>query len=271
MPMVKVGDINMYYEIHGEGEPLVLIPGFGVNVDYFFLHIPVFARYYKVVVFDNRGAGRSDAPDIPYTIKMMADDLAGLLDIIGIDSAHIQGASMGGAIAQEFALSYPDKVRSVTLASTGCGSSHRVPPSDPQIIKAFQNPKILPPEENTRQVLSMMISQEFIDKNPELIKQMVKKFSEHPAPLQGTMRQAQTSTSFDSYDRLPTIKAPTLIIHGDADRLNPVENVRILASRIPHAELVILPKMGHGFQYEAFEESNRIILDFLKRHSGSVK
>jgi pimeloyl-ACP methyl ester carboxylesterase len=267
MPKVNVGDINIYYEIHGKGEPLVMICGMTGNVDGFFMHIPIFSREYRVVAFDPRGAGRTDAPDIPYTTEMMADDLAGLLDTIGIESAHILGTSMGGMIAQYFALRYPKRVRSLILACTGFGPTHGVHTTDPEIIGALQHPKVLSPEENIKQTLRLTMSQEFIDKNPGLIKQMIVKSLKHPAPPQGQMRQAQAVTGTETYERLPEIKAPTLVIHGSADRTLPVENARILASRIPGAELVILEKMGHLFICEAFDESNRIMLDFLKRHS----
>ena len=266
MPKVKVGDINMYYEVHGKGEPLVVIPGMTSNVDWYFMFFPVFAREYRVVAFDNRGAGRSDAPDIPYNTEMMADDLAGLLDAIGIKSAHIHGASMGGMIAQTFALKYPTRVRSLILACTGFGAAHGVQTTDPEIIDVLQHPTVLPPRESAVQSLRLMISREFIDKNPDLIQQIVEKFMEHPAPPHGQMRQGQALMSFDTYERLPEIKAPTLVIHGESDRTLPVENARILASRIPGAELAILKKMGHGFMTEAFDESNKIMLDFLRRH-----
>jgi pimeloyl-ACP methyl ester carboxylesterase len=121
-------------------------------------------------------------------------------------------------------------------------------------------------EERTRKVLPFMMSQEFIDKNPSVIEQIVAKMTEHPRPPHGYTRQAQAAMGHDTYERLPEIKAPTLVIAGDVDRLVPVENSRILASWIPRAELVILENMGHGFFYEAEEETNRVILDFLRRH-----
>jgi len=118
MPTVKVGDINMYYEIHGEGEPLLLTAGGGMGLAGWARQTPEFSEKYRVIVFDNRGAGRTDAPDTPYSIEMMADDTAGLLDALGIEKAHILGLSMGGMIAQEFALKYPQRVKSLILATT---------------------------------------------------------------------------------------------------------------------------------------------------------
>jgi len=267
MPKVKVGDINIYYEIHGKGEPLVMIPGATAGVDWSFRIIPVFSREYKVVAFDNRGAGQSDAPDVPYTTEMMADDLAGLLDAIGIDSAHIEGASMGGMIAQQFALRYPERVISLILACTSFGGPHSIITTDPEIMDALQHPKELPLKENMMETLRLTMSQEFIDQNPGFIQELTAKMMEHPVSPHGQMRQVEAVMGCDMYERLPEIKAPTLVIHGEVDRSLPVENARILAARIPNAELVTLKNMGHLFMFEAFDESNRIMLDFLRRHS----
>lgn len=268
MPKVKVGDINIYYEIHGEGEPLVFITGFTASIELWFRAIPVFSREYQLIIFDNRGAGRSDKPDVPYTMEMMADDLAGLLDAIGIDSAHIHGVSMGGMIAQHFTLRYPERVTSLTLSCTTCGGPHSIM-ADAETTSVMESLPKLTPEEGTREMLRLCMSQEFIDKNPDLIKQIVAKMLEHPAPPHGMMRQLQAIMGHDTYERLPEIKVPTLVISGDADRLIPVENSRILASRIPNAELAILKNMGHLFGVEAEDESNRIMLDFLRRHRRS--
>jgi pimeloyl-ACP methyl ester carboxylesterase len=266
MPKVKVGDINIYYEIHGKGEPLVLIPGSASSGDIYFMHVPVFSREYRVVTYDPRGAGRSDAPDNPYSMEMMADDLAGLLDVIGIDSAHILGLSMGGSIAQHFALRYPKKVISLILGCANCGGPHFTISNDPEVIDFFQNPKELSPEEGAMRMFRLTMSQEFIDKNPGLMKRNIEELLKHPAPPQGQIGQWQANMGHDTYAKLPEIKVPTLVIHGDADRIVPVENGRVLASRIPGAELAILSKMGHLFSCEAFDESNRIMLDFLRRH-----
>lgn len=268
MPKVKVGDINMYYEVHGEGEPLVFIVGLGVGISSAFLDIPAFSDKFKVVLFENRGAGRSDTPAIPYTMEMMVDDTAGLLDAIGIDDAHIMGRSMGGMIAQHFALRYPQRVRSLILMCTDCGGSYYK--SDPEYEHSFsdtEHMKKLTLEERYRENMRWLVSQEFIDKNPELIKESIIKLMEYPTPPQGFAGQTQAIEGHNTYERLAEIKAPTLVIHGDADRVNLVENARILASRIPNAELVILKNMKHMFMLEAKEETTRIVLDFLRRHS----
>jgi 3-oxoadipate enol-lactonase len=272
MPKVKTGKIQTYYEIHGKGEPLVFIPGAGSSLEGFYRHVPVYAKEYRVILYDPRGAGRTEAPDVPYTTATLADDLAGLLDAIGAASAHLFGASMGGMVAQEFALRYPLRTMSLILACTKFGGPHEIP-VDAEVLAYWQNPKQLSPQESIRESFRFTMSKEFVDNNPELIKQIIEKSLNNPPPAapHNPLRQVEAILSHDTYGRLPEIKAPTLVIHGDADRMSPVENGRILAARIPNSELVILKGMGHGFTIEAFEESNRIMLGFLKRHSKSGK
>ena len=268
MPTVKVGDINIYYEIHGEGETLVLIMGIGGSIGSWFRAIPVLSREYRVVAFDNRGTGRSDKPDIPYTMEMMVEDTAGLLEAIGVDAAHILGISMGGGIAQEFALRYPERVTSLILGCTSCGGTHSIRLDEAAaaaLSLAASRLPILAPEERTREMIPFFFVQEFIDNNPDFIEEFLAKALEYPAPLHGLMRQA--GAAIDTYDRLPQIKAPTLVIAGDTDRMINVDNSRLLASRIPNAELVILENVGHAFSIAG--EAEKIILDFLRRHRHS--
>jgi pimeloyl-ACP methyl ester carboxylesterase len=271
MPTAKVSDINIYYEVHGEGEALVLIMGYTANTAWWGWEVPVFSQQYRVVAFDNRGSGQSDKPDVPYTMETMAGDLAGLLEAIGINAAHIFGVSMGGMIAQHFALRYPERVGSLILGCTTCGGPYSVVPDAEAmaVLADFEHMRRLTPEERIREMIPFLVSQEFVDKNAGLLHDVIAKMMEHIAPLHGAMRQAHAIWGHDTYERLPEIKVPTLVIAGDADRLIPVENSRILASRIPRAELAILKNMGHGFITEAADEANRAVLDFLRRHRGS--
>ena len=271
MPAIKVGDIDIYYEVHGEGEPLVLIMGYGSDIGWWFRQIPALSQEYRVVVFDNRGAGRSDKPDIPYTMEMMARDVAGLLDVIGIDSAHIYGVSMGGYIAQHFALCYSKRVTSLILGCTSFGGSHRVksPPEIRDLLHNYERIKQLTPEEHARETLDVIVSPEFIRNNQDVVGQFIRKVTEYVTPVHGLIRQKEAIDSHNTYDRLPKMKAPTIVICGDADRMIPVENSRLLASRIPNAELIMLEKIGHGFFLEAADEANKVILDFLRRNRRS--
>lgn len=262
MPEVKVGDIRMHYEIYGEGEPLVMINGAGATMEWFYWLIPTYSRDYRLILFDNRGVGRTDKPDTTYTTAMMADDLAGLLDVIGIDSAHIRGVSFGGMIAQEFALRHPEKVKTLILLVTYCGGKHS---STLPFGADTERIRQLPPREATEAFLRWFITEEFIDKNPHVFEQLVAFALEHPAEPFGLAKHGEAIANHDTYDRLSTITAPTLVIGGDADKVIPVENSRILASRIPNAELVILKNAGHML-IEAANEVDRIILDFLRKY-----
>ena len=270
MPTVKVGDINIYYEIHGDGEPLLMIQGYGQYSGHWTTLIPPFAKEYRVIIFDNRGTGRSDKPEIPYTVKMLAADAGGLLDAIGIDRAHVFGVSMGGMIAQEFALNYPDKVINLVLGCTACGGKQMILPGQEALVFLF-SPEIakLPVEERARETATWLWTQEFIDKNPKAVELYVETTAKYPTPPKGWASQAQAIAGHDTYERLPQIKAPTLVIVGDADRIIPAGNSKILASRIPNAESVIVKKAGHGFT-EA-PEATGAILDFMKRHPKGKK
>lgn len=272
MPTVKVGDINIYYESQGDGEPLLLISGYSQYSAHWDPLPPLFSQEYRVIVFDNRGTGRSDKPDMPYTMKMMADDAGGLLDAIGVDLAHVFGISMGGMIAQEFALNHPKKLRSLILGCTQYGGTKMILPTQ-EAITFLTSPAMaqLSVEERARQVPPWLWTQEFIDKNPEAVELFVAVTCKYPTPIHGYVRQAQAIAAHDTYNRLPQITAPTLVIAGDADRLIPAENSRLLASRIPNAELVILENAGHGFFIDAWEEATKVMLDFLRRHSKGKK
>lgn len=271
MPKVKVGDINMYYEIHGEGESFVMILGLGVSTEVLSPVIPEYSREYRLILFDNRGAGLSDAPDIPYTFEMMADDLAGLLDAISIESAHIWGSSMGGVIAQQFVLRHPEKVRSLILACTACRGVG--PDSDimthPDIKRLNESMSELSAEEIEIETLRTLLSHRFIENNPDKAKQYSELLMKRPATPQGVNRQGQAMINVNFCDCLTEIKVPTLVISGDDDKYVPVNNSRLLASRIPDAELVVLEGMGHSFWFEGFDETTRIVLDFLRKHSDT--
>jgi pimeloyl-ACP methyl ester carboxylesterase len=269
MSIAKVGDINLYYEVHGEGEPLVLIMGYTLRGGRGAELRDKLAGEYRVIVPDNRGTGRSDKPEMPYTATMMAGDVADLLDVLEIDTANVFGYSMGGQIAQEFALNYPDRLNSLILASTSCGGSRAVLPT-PEDMAVFFNPELfnMPPEEASRAWLPLLWSEDFVQKNPAIIDRYVAIACEYPTPQQTAVSHQNVLMTHDTYKRLPDIKAPTLVIVGTEDRLMPCENSKLLASRIPNAELVIIENAGHGlFISDPTEKVSKTVLDFLRRHS----
>jgi len=264
LPKVRVGDINIYYEVHGEGPPLVMIMGLSANVDWWHPHvIEQFSKHFKTVIFDNRGAGRTDKPAIDYSIRMFADDTVGLMDALGIRRAHILGVSMGGMIGQEIALSYPERVDKLVLVSTTCGGPHSIPVPQETLNKML-NREGMTDEERMRLTVELLYPDEYREKNPELMEEALRRLMIAPIPLDVYMRQLQAGSQFDSYDRLPNIRAPTIILTGKKDVLLPWENSKILAERIPGAKLVTFEESGHGMISQNAEEFCREVIGFLK-------
>jgi pimeloyl-ACP methyl ester carboxylesterase len=261
MPKVKVDDISMYYEVHGQGEPLVMINGAGAGIETLYWLIPIYSRDYRLVIFDNRGVGRTDKPEGLYTTRLMADDLAGLLDAVGVDCAHIHGTSMGGMIAQEFTLRYPNRVWTLILAVTHCGGPHSIVPQSEDMTQMYK----LSPKAAAEAMLRLFVTEEFIAEKPDLFQRLLAFSIEHPIDPRSLQKHIQVAESHNTYDRLSKITAPTLILAGDADRVVPVDNSRLLAATISNAELVIFKNAGHML-VEAGDEPHRVTIDFLKRH-----
>lgn len=267
MPTIRVNDIDMYYEIYGEGEPLLLIAGLGSDLSGWYQLTPGLSAGYRVIAFDNRGIGRTDKPYKPYSMEMMCDDINGLMGSLGIEKAHIFGVSMGGMIGQNFGLLYPERIASLMLGCTRPGGSHSIPEQDD--TRAQLNPELiesLTPEERAKNMLPVIFPQEFIDNNPDFIRDHIRRILDNPIDPVGYARQIAAADAHDVYDRLPQITVPTLVLHGSADRLIPAENGRIIASRIPGAELVIMEGLGHGFTSQKPDEVVEIVVDFMKRH-----
>jgi pimeloyl-ACP methyl ester carboxylesterase len=237
MPKVRVADISIHYETYGQGEPLVLIMGLGGGSSMWWRQVAFFSPEYRVVVYDSRGVGRTDKPDMPYSMDMLVGDAAGLLERLGIASAHIYGVSMGGMVASQ------------------------------ETLQKLFGIMTLSPEEAVKVATSVTFSPTFIERHPDKINDWLIKGAESPPSPMGFKRQAEAVAGFDTYDRLQQIRVPTLILAGTADQLIPSDNSRILASRIPDAKLVLLEGAGHGYLWEAEEEANRTVHDFLRKHS----
>ena len=265
MPKVKVVDINIHYEVYGYGEPLVLVMGLGGGSSMWWQQVAFFSPEYQIITYDSRGVGLTDNPDVPYSIEMLANDAVGLLMSLGISSTHLYGVSMGGMVAQELALRYPGLVASLTLGATTCGGAHMVVASEETLQRLFSIMS-MPADEAVKVSTSATFSAAFIERHPEKIREWLIKGAESPPTPLGFKRQAEAATGFDTYDRLTQIAAPTLILAGTRDELIPAENSRILASRIPKAELVLFEGAGHGYLWEAEGQANRVVRDFLRRH-----
>jgi pimeloyl-ACP methyl ester carboxylesterase len=175
---------------------------------------------------------------------------------------------MGGMIAQEFVLTHPSRVKRLILGCTSCGGVEAVPAAEEARNFLFSaDVAKLPGEEKALATIPWLWNKDFIERHPETVKRYVAITTEHPTPPHAYTCQANFLIMFSSYDRLPQVKAPTLVICGTKDRLMPTENSKILASRIPQAELAMIENAGHGFFTDSAEESSKIILDFLQRQA----
>ncbi|MGE5285457.1 MAG: alpha/beta fold hydrolase [Actinomycetota bacterium] len=244
MPHTDAPGFRMYYEEHGSGFPLLLINGLGSDHLEWLHQLPAFEARFRGIVFDNRGTGMTDVPPGPYTTAGMADDAASLLRALGIARAHVLGVSLGGMIAQEVALRHPDLVEGLVLGCTGPGGEHSVRPSA-EAMAAFALAKGEDPEAELRRMLPFLYTDACIRERPEEIEGFVRRRLDHPTPPEGYLAQLSAAVTHDAGPRLGKIRAKTLVITGDADRLVNWENSLRLAGRIPGATLVVLPGAPH--------------------------
>ena len=262
MPSVRVGEIEMYYLDVGAGDPVVLIMGFGGDHTAWALQMGALSTRHRVIAFDNRGVGRSDAPDQPYTIRMMAADTLGLMDALGIAGAHVVGVSMGGMIAQELALAHPDRVRSLHL---GCTLAR----PDAYMLAlnaAWREMRIgLGREPMLRALCLWLFAPVTYAERPELVEAMLQNSLTNPYPqsLVGFLRQGEAITAHDTLERLSAIRCPTLVSVAEDDILVPPRFSREIAGRIPRAELQVVIGAAHGYFLERPDVFNQLSLDFI--------
>jgi len=266
MPITNANGVDLYYEIHGKGEPLLLIMGLGLNSKSWFRTLPVLSKHYKVIIFDNRGTGSSSKPNMPYSIGQMADDTRAVLDAAGIDSAHVYGISMGGMIAQRFALKYPERTRSLILGCTTSGGIHHVQPgADVAMQLLSRGSAIATPEEIAWATAPILYSSSFIENCRDQVAEDIQKRIEVPVKPYAYMLQLQACLAHDTYSEIDQINVPVLVIHGNADRLVPYANGVTLAEKIPNAEFLTINGAGHIYVTEANDLANERILDFLSK------
>jgi pimeloyl-ACP methyl ester carboxylesterase len=266
MPKVKVSDIEMYYENAGEGDPVVLVTGYGADLFQWALQVPELAQSYTVYMIDNRGVGLTDKPDGPYTIKMMADDLAGFFDAAEIDTAHLVGHSMGGMISQQFALDHPDRLRSLTLASTTC----RVPNGAELVLMLWTDIlEKLGNEAFVNNVIAWCFTFDFVDTQFESLmmmrQMMLEHFQERPLLPEPFRSQCAAASSFNLEDQIQNITVPTMVLVGRDDILTPPKFSEEIAKRIPGSSLNII-EGGHAYNQEAPSAFNKALLEFFQKH-----
>jgi 3-oxoadipate enol-lactonase len=263
MSFVENQGTKIYWDEQGQGAPLLLIMGLGYASAMWHRTRPALAQHFRTIAFDNRGVGLSDVPPGPYSIAAMASDAAAVLDAAGVARSHVFGISMGGMIAQEFALQYPARTRSLILGCTSPGGPSAVRAESNVIDVLFM--RGMTPEQAREAILPYIYAaatpREKIDEDTRVRQRWL------PTPA-GYMAQLQAILAWEGYSRIARITAPTLVIHGKSDALVPPGNGELIAGRIVGARLVLIELASHLFLTDRTEASQKEILDFLSSHGG---
>ncbi len=250
MPKITVGELNVNYQIHGKGEPLLLIIGLSFSLlDWGTVFPDLLAQHYKVILFDNRDAGKTSQSTHSYTLAQMADDAANLLVALGEPKAHVFGVSMGGMIVQQFALNHANQLNKLMLGCTAAGGT----------CSEFGDVSGL----LTGNLLDLLFTPEFVSSHqPDLTN-----FLQSTAPYhsQGAaLQQLQAMSTHDTCDLLGKITAPTLVITGDRDPVIPPQNSALLAQKIPGTQQATIKDASHGFCFSHPDTTATALINFLQ-------
>ena len=268
MPKVKVNDITINYEQQGTGEPLVLIPYLAADNACYAFQVADYAKYFTCISLDPRGAGETDKPGGSYSTELLADDVAGFMQAIGVEKAHVSGLSLGGAIGLWLASKYPERVKTLSLHSCW-------PKSDPflkvivgdwqTIAKALGNVQ----EMVVQGILPFCLTPELYAAKPEYVDQLAAFVRSRPRqPVDAFLRQSDAVVAHDALGQLGKITAPTQITFGRHDIVTSTRFVEPFRSGIKNSELVVFEMSAHAPVYENVSEFNEKTLAFLKRHAG---
>jgi pimeloyl-ACP methyl ester carboxylesterase len=258
MPWATNRSVRIYWEEEGSGDPLLMIMGLSLSLAMWGELRSFLARHFRTILFDNRCAGQSGVPLAPFRLARMAQDAVAVMDEAGVRQAHVMGISMGGMIAQELTLQRPERVTKLILGCTHAGGPRAVM-ADARVLGALASPFMSPAEKLRAMVPVIYHSGTPVDR----IAADLQLIAANAPTWRGYMQQLTAIVLWSSWGRLPQIRVPTLVIHGDSDRLIPPDNARILADRIPGARLVILPHAGHMFPADQPELTRAALLDFL--------
>lgn len=259
MPIIRSGDADISYEVTGEGEPLLMIMGFLADSRMWILQTPAFAEHFKVVTFDNRGVGNSSRPPGPYTMEQMAADALAVLDDAGVDSAHVLGISMGGAIAQHVTLKAPERVRSLVLAATWCTPNQWLE----RLGEVGGRAAAIGADVFARSVLLWLFTPNLVINQPDVVATIESMMEEFQPPPETFVSQFAAVQAHDTREQLHQVTAPTLVLGARRDFMVPPELAQHIAEAIPGSRFEML-EGGHGFSAENAQEFNRVILEFLK-------
>ena len=268
MARVRAGDVTLGYDIVGPdgAERVVMLNGLGGPKEGWRFQAPALAERFQVLLIDNRGVGESDKPNHPYSIQMFAHDAANLMAALGWEQAHVVGQSMGGMIAQEFALAFPFKTKSVAILCSTAGGSAATPPR-PEVLELWSKRESMPPEEFERRSAELGYSKAFRSTHPDLVAQLIaESLSMRPAEYV-FRRHLEAAMRHDASTRLRWLEAPTLVVHGTDDALLPHPNGEAIAKLVPRARLEIFEGAGHALGVERQNELNRLLIEWIESNS----
>jgi 3-oxoadipate enol-lactonase len=259
MPFAVNNGVRIYWEETGNGPPLLLIMGLGYAHQMWHRTTPEVAKHFRTILLDNRGVGQSDLPPGPYPIQTMAADAAAVLDAAGVESADVYGVSMGGIIAQEFAIQYPGRVRKLILGCTACGGP-KVVRSEPEVTQVLMMRGNMTMDEGIEAAVPYIYDNDTprarIEEDLVIRRATYPKAEAYAAQLQGIL-------AWESYSRLGQIKASTLVIHGETDRLVPPGNGKLIAESISGSKLAMIPHASHIYTTDQPEASHQAVMAFL--------
>jgi len=267
MPTTEANGQTIYYEDHGDGEPLLLVPGLAMDTLAWALQVAPFSARHRTILLDNRDVGQSSMARASYDIADMAQDTLALADALELDSFHLLGVSMGGTIAQEMALAAPERIRTLTLVVTfAAGGRWSRTLSDLWSARVQRMSR----EERIDELMLLCFSEEFYE-NAEGVAWLrgMMLQNPHPQPADAFARQLDAVSRHDAKDRLGTLEMPTHVIGAEHDILVPVWKSRQLAELIPGAQLTVLDACPHGLNVERAEEFNRAVLDFIAERTAA--
>lgn len=267
MRTIQANDIRLSYDIIGNGSPMVLITGVGYGAWFWHKVVPGLAQHFQVITFDNRGAGGSDKPAGPYSVAMLAADTAGLLDGLGIKNACILGHSLGGFTAQELAVTRPDLVGKLILASTNHGGLNVIPIT-PEAMKVLTD-RSGDPIELVKRGVAIASAPGFAERHPEVLQELITYRLTNPVPPAQYTAQVMAGAGMATLSddtikkRLAAIKVPTLILFGEFDAVVPPGNAQLLAAKLPNAQVEILANTGHIFPIEDPSTTVQVITQWI--------
>jgi pimeloyl-ACP methyl ester carboxylesterase len=263
MPTIQAGPQRIYYDEYGTGHPLLLIPGLSNSRLIWWKQIEPLSKKYRVISMDNRDAGDSALGTGPYTIPDMADDAAGLIQSLHLNTTYVVGWSMGGFISLELTLRHPGLVKKLILVSTSAGGPTHVPPT-PEILNLLKPIPNEGMEESIRRIFPSLTAPGYMQSHPEDLNQLVRNAKTKPMRLESYQRQLSAVIAWEGVShRLNQITAPVLVLHGDADPLIPYANGQHLSTHIQGAKFLTYTLVGHLPPIEAPERFNGDVTDFL--------